>query len=133
LKLYEHEAKKIFAKYGIAVPKGEVATTSTQAREIAAKLNVLAIVKAQILVAGRGKAGGILFADTPEEAELAAKKLLGAEIKGVRVPSVLIEEKISVQKELYLGITVDRAQRCYVAVASSEGGMEIEEIAAKMK
>lgn len=132
MKLYEHEAKKIFAKYGIAVPKGEVATTPTQAREIAAKLNVLAIVKAQILVAGRGKAGGILFADTPEEAELAAKKLLGAEIKGVRVPSVLIEEKISVQKELYLGITVDRAQRCYVAVASSEGGMEIEEIATKM-
>ncbi|MDH5782616.1 MAG: ADP-forming succinate--CoA ligase subunit beta, partial [Candidatus Bathyarchaeota archaeon] len=132
MKLYEHEAKKIFAKYRIAVPKGEVATTPTQAREIAAKLNVLAIVKAQILVAGRGKAGGILFADTPEEAELAAKKLLGAEIKGVRVPSVLIEEKISVQKELYLGITVDRAQRCYVAVASSEGGMEIEEIAAKM-
>jgi len=132
LKLYEHEAKEIFAKYGIAVPKGEVATTPTQAREIAAKLNVPTIVKAQILVAGRGKAGGILFADTPEEAELAAKKLLGAEIKGVRVPSVLIEEKISVQKELYLGITVDRAQRCYVAVASSEGGMEIEEIATKM-
>ena len=132
MKLYEHEAKKIFAKYGIPIPKGEVATTPTQAREIAAKLNVLAIVKAQILVAGRGKAGGILFADTPEEAELAAKKLLGAEIKGVRVPSVVIEEKVSVQKELYLGITVDRAQRCYVAVASSEGGMEIEEIAAKM-
>jgi len=132
LKLYEHEAKKIFAKYGIPIPKGEVATTPTQAREIAAKLNVLAIVKAQILVAGRGKAGGILFADTPEEAELAAKKLLGAEIKGVRVPSVVIEEKVSVQKELYFGITVDRAQRCYVAVASSEGGMEIEEIAAKM-
>ncbi len=132
MKLHEHEAKKIFAKYGIPIPKGEVATTPTQAREIAAKLNVLAIVKAQILVAGRGKAGGILFADTPEEAELAAKKLLGAEIKGVRVPSVLIEEKVSVQKELYLGITVDRAQRCYVAVASSEGGIEIEEIAAKM-
>lgn len=132
MKLHEHEAKKIFAKYGISIPKGEVATTPTQAREIAAKLNVSVTVKAQILVAGRGKAGGILFVDTPEEAELAAKKLLGAEIKGVRVPSVLVEEKISAQKELYFGITVDRAQRCYVAVASSEGGMEIEEIAAKM-
>ncbi len=132
MKLHEHEAKKIFAKYGIPIPKGEVATTPTQAREIAAKLNVSVTVKAQILVAGRGKAGGILFVDTPEEAELAAKKLLGAEIKGVRVPNVLVEEKISAQKELYFGITVDRAQRCYVAVASSEGGMEIEEIAAKM-
>ncbi|MFQ6086862.1 MAG: ADP-forming succinate--CoA ligase subunit beta [Candidatus Bathyarchaeia archaeon] len=132
MKLHEHEAKKIFAKYGIATPKGEVATTPAKAREIAAKLNVPVTVKAQILVAGRGKAGGILFADTPEEAELAAKKLLGTEIKGVRVPSVLVEEKISAQKELYFGITVDRAQRCYVAVASSEGGMEIEEIAAKM-
>ncbi len=131
MKLHEYEAKKIFAKYGIPIPKGEVATTSTQAREITAKLNVPVIVKAQILVAGRGKAGGILFADTPEEAELAARKLLDAEIKGVRVSSVLVEEKVSVQKELYLGITVDRAQRCYVAVASSRGGMEIEEIAAK--
>jgi len=132
LKLHEYEAKKIFAKYGIPTPKGEVATTPAKAREIAAKLNVPVTVKAQILVAGRGKAGGVLFADTPEETELAVKKLLGAEIKGVRVPSVLVEERISAQKELYLGITVDRAQRCYVAVASSEGGMEIEEIAAKM-
>jgi succinyl-CoA synthetase beta subunit len=132
LKLYEYEAKKIFAKYGIPIPKGEVVTTPRQAGEVAAKLNVPVMVKAQILVAGRGKAGGILFADTPEEAELAAKKLLGAEIKGVRVPSVLVEEKISAQRELYFGITVDRAQRCHVAVASSEGGMEIEEIAAKM-
>lgn len=132
MKIHEHEAKKIFAKYRIPIPNGETATTPTKAREIAAKLNVPVTVKAQILVAGRGKAGGILFANTPEEAELAAKKLLGAEIKGVRVPSVLVEEKISAQKELYFGITVDRAQRCYVAVASSEGGMEIEEIAAKM-
>ncbi len=132
MKLYEHEAKKIFAKYGIPIPKGEVATTPTQAREIAAKLNVPVTVKAQILVAGRGKAGGILFAGTPEEAELAAKRLLGVKMKGVRVPSVLVEEKISAKKELYFGITVDRAKRCYVAVASSEGGMEIEEVAAKM-
>jgi succinyl-CoA synthetase beta subunit len=132
LKLHEHEAKRIFAKYRIPTPTGETATTPAQAEEIAAKLNVPVMVKAQILVAGRGKAGGILFADTPREAELAAKKLLGAEVKGVRVRSVLIEEKISAQKELYLGITVDRAQRCYVAVASSEGGMDIEEVAAKL-
>jgi len=132
LRLYEHEAKKIFAKYGIPIPKGEVVTAPTQAREIAAELNIPVTVKAQVLVAGRAKAGGILFADTPEKAELATKRLLGAEIKGLTVPSVLVEEKISVQKELYFGITVDRAQCCYVAIASSEGGIEIEEIAAKM-
>ncbi len=132
MKLYEHEAKKIFAKYGIPIPKGEVATTSAKARQIAAELNVPVVVKSQILVAGRAKAGGIVFADTPEETEVATEKLLGAEIRGVRVPSVLIEEKISAQKELYFGITVDRSQRCLVAVASSDGGIEIEEIAAKM-
>jgi len=131
LKLHEHEAKKAFARYGIPVPKGEVATIPAQAREIAAKLNTAVAVKAQILVAGRGKAGGILFADTPEEAERCANKLLGAEIKGITVSSVLVEEKVSAKRELYFGITVDRAKRCYVAVASSVGGMEIEEIAAR--
>jgi succinyl-CoA synthetase beta subunit len=131
LKLHEYEAKKIFAQYGIPVPKGETATTPAQAREIAAELNTPVAVKAQILVAGRGKAGGILFANTPKEAELAAKKLLGTKIKDSKVSSVLVEEKVSAQKELYFGITVDRAQRCYVAIASSVGGMEIEEIAAK--
>ena len=88
MKLYEYEAKRIFAQYGIPIPEGDVATTPTQAREIAAKLNVPVAIKAQILVAGRGKAGGILFANTPEEAELAAKKLLSTKIKGVPVPSV---------------------------------------------
>lgn len=132
MKLFEYEAKKIFAKYGIPIPKGEIATTPAEAREVAAKLNVPVMVKAQILVAGRGKAGGILFADTPKEAELAAEKLLGVEIKGVRVPSVLVEERITAKNELYFGITVDRALRCYVAVASSEGGMEIEEVATRM-
>jgi succinyl-CoA synthetase beta subunit len=131
LKLHEYEAKKIFAKYGIPVPKGDTATTATQAREIASKLNAPVAIKAQILVAGRGKAGGILFADTPEEAELAAEKLLGTKIKGEKVSTVLVEEKISAQKELYFGVTVDRSRRCYVAIASSVGGMEIEEIAAK--
>jgi len=131
LKLHEHEAKKIFARYGISTPKGETATTPTKAREIALKLNTPVAVKAQILVAGRRRAGGILFAETPDEAEHAAKKLLGSEIKGVKVRSVLVEEKIPGQKELYFGITVDRAQRRYVAMASSEGGIEIEEIAAK--
>jgi len=130
LKLFEHEAKAIFSKYEIPTPQGGLATSPTRAREIAAQINVPVAVKAQVLVAGRGKAGGILFAVSPRKAELAAKKLLGAEIEGFKVRSVLVEEKISIQKELYFGVAVDRSNRCYVAIASSEGGMEIEEIAA---
>jgi len=132
LKLLEHEAKSIFSECRIPVPKGELATSPSEARKIAAKLNSSVAVKAQIPVAGRGKAGGIVFADTPAEAEMAAKKLLNRQIRGVAVDSVLVEEKISILKELYFGITVDRSRRSYMAVASSEGGMEIEEIAARM-
>jgi succinyl-CoA synthetase beta subunit len=132
LKLLEHEAKSIFSRYEIPVPRGELATSPSEARKIAAKLNTPVAVKAQIPVAGRGKAGGILFADSPAEAEIAAKRLLNTEIIGVGVNSVLVEEKISVLKELYFGVTVDRSRRCYVAVASSEGGMEIEEVASRM-
>ena len=132
MKLLEHEAKSIFSECRIPVPKGELATSPSEARKIAAKLNSSVAVKAQIPVAGRGKAGGIVFADTPAEAEMAAKKLLNRQIRGVAVDSVLVEEKISILKELYFGITVDRSRRSYMAVASSEGGMEIEEIAARM-
>lgn len=132
MKLLEHEAKSIFSEYRIPVPKGELATSPSEARRIAAKLNSSVAVKAQIPVAGRGKAGGIVFADTPAEAEMAAKKLLNRQMRGIAVDSVLVEEKISILKELYFGITVDRSRRSYVAIASSEGGMEIEEIAARM-
>lgn len=97
---------------------------------MATKINAPVVVKAQVLVAGRGKAGGILFATSPREAQLAAKKLLGAEMKGLKVRNVLVEEKVSIEKELYFGITVDRSNRCYVAIASSEGGIDIEEVAA---
>jgi len=129
LKLFEHEAKTIFARYAIPTPNGGLATSPAQARDIATKIGAPVAVKAQILVAGRGRAGGILFADSPDEAERAAEKLLGMEIKGVRVPSVWVEEKVSPRKELYFSITVDRSNRCYVAVASSEGGVDIEEVA----
>ena len=132
MKLLEHEAKSIFSEYGIPVPEGEPATSSSEARKIAAKLNTSVAIKAQIPVAGRGKAGGILFADTPAEAEMAAKKLLDTQIRGIEVDSVLVEEKISILKELYFGITVDRSRRSYVAVASSEGGMEIEDVASRL-
>ena len=130
LKLFEHEAKTIFAKYKIATPRGELVTSPASALEIAAKINAPVAVKAQVLVAGRGKAGGILFATSPREVELAAKKLLSAEIRGFKVRSVLVEEKISIQRELYFSVAVDRSNRCYVAITSSEGGVEIEEVAA---
>jgi len=129
LKLHEHEAKTIFEKYDIPTPRGELTTSFTLVGDITAKLGVPAVIKAQILVSGRGKAGGILFVNSPEEAENAAKRLLGSEIKGVKVKEVLVEEKIAAKKELYFGITTDRAKCSYVAIASSEGGMDIEEVA----
>jgi len=131
MKLFEYEAKTILARYGITTPLGGLATNTTQAHEVATKLKPPFAVKAQVLVAGRGKAGGILFANSIEEAEKATEKLLGIQIKGIPVKSVWIEEKIQVKKELYFGITTDRFNQCYVAIASAVGGMEIEEIAAK--
>jgi len=131
MKLFEHEAKTILAKYEIPIPRGELATTPTQAKEAASQLNAPYVVKAQVLVAGRGKAGGIQFANTLEELEGIAARILSMEINGLNVSSVWIEEKVKVKKELYFGITIDRSQYCYVAVASTAGGVDIEEVAAK--
>jgi succinyl-CoA synthetase beta subunit len=131
MKLFEFEAKTILRKCGIPTPNGEVATSPEQAREMTAKINKSVAVKAQVLVAGRGKAGGILFANSPDEAENVAKKILGMNIKGIRVQAVWIEEKVSAKKELYFSVAVDRSNRCYVVMASSEGGVDIEEVAAK--
>lgn len=131
MKLFEHEAKEILAKYGLPTPQGGLVTNTQQAREIAARLKPPLAVKAQVLVAGRGKAGGILFANTPEEAVKTTEKLLNTRIKDIPVSSVLIEEKIQAKRELYFGITTDRFRQCYVAVASGTGGIDIEEIASK--
>ncbi len=131
MKLYEYEAKTILTKYGVPTSKGGLATDPKQSFEIAKNLNPPLAVKAQVLVAGRGKAGGILFANSAVEAEEATKKLLNMQIKGIPVKSVWVEEKINVQKELYFGITTDRFNQSYVVIASSVGGMEIEEVAAK--
>ena len=130
MKLFEYEAKTILAKYNIPIPKGGLATTTAQAGGIAATLTPPYAIKAQVQVAGRGKAGGILFANNPEKAEAIAKKILGMEIKGAKVHSVWVEEKINVKKELYFGIAADRSSRRYVAIASPAGGMDIEEVAA---
>jgi succinyl-CoA synthetase beta subunit len=131
LKLFEYEAKNILANHSVPVPKGGLASEPRQAREIAAQLKMPVVVKAQVLVAGRGKAGGILFANSLEETERKAQKLLGMQIKGIAVKSVWIEEKIQVKRELYFGLTTDRFRKRYVIIASGIGGMDIEEVASK--
>jgi succinyl-CoA synthetase beta subunit len=110
------------------VPQGVLVSNAGQVRESAAKLRMPVAVKAQVLVAGRGKAGGIRFADSVGEAEKITEKLLGMQIKGMAVRSVWIEEKVEVKKELYFGVTIDRCRQRYVAVASGVGGMDIEEV-----
>ena len=130
MKLYEYEAKKILKTYDIPTPQGEVASTPSEARMVVANLKPPFAVKAQVLVAGRGKAGGILFADTAEEAGKAAEDLFRKEVKGIPVRKILVEEKIPIVKELYFSITIDRFERRYVLLASIKGGVEIEETAA---
>jgi len=131
MKLFEYEAKNILTKYGIPTPNGGLATNASQAHEVATKLKPPFVVKAQVLVAGRGKAGGILFADSIADVEKATEKLLSMQIKGIPVRNVWIEEKVQIKKELYFGITTDRFNQSYVAIASTIGGMEIEEVAAE--
>jgi succinyl-CoA synthetase beta subunit len=131
LKLYEYEAKDILRQHGVPTPNGRLASSRQQAREAASKLRLPVAVKSQVLVSGRGKAGGILFASSVEEAEKTAEELLQTRIKGIPVKTVLVEEKIPIKSELYFGITVDRLNRSYVAVASSTGGVEIEAVAAQ--
>ena len=131
MKLYEYEAKNILATYGIPTPQGEVVANPVEARNAASSLKPPFAVKAQVLVAGRGKAGGVLFAGSVEEAEKVAEELFRKQVKGIPVKKILVEEKISIIKELYFGITIDRFERRYVLIASSQGGVEIEEIAAR--
>jgi succinyl-CoA synthetase beta subunit len=131
LKLFEYEAKNILRKNGIPTPKGETATSPSQIREATAKLASPYVLKAQVLVAGRGKAGGIVFANSAEQAEKAAEKLFTMQIKGFPVKKLLVEEKTPIKKELYFAVAVDRTERSYVAVASAAGGVDIEELAQK--
>ena len=131
MKLFEYEAKSILAEYGISVPQGALASSPAKAKVVATQLDAPYVIKAQVLVAGRGKAGGIQFASSPEEAAGITERILDMKIKNLSVNDVWIEEKVNVQRELYFGITIDRARCCYVAVASAAGGMEIEEIADK--
>jgi succinyl-CoA synthetase beta subunit len=131
MKLHEYQSKTIFSKYGIPIPRGRVATTATEARNIAEELGGRVVVKSQVLVGGRGKAGGIRLAKTPKETEELATQILGMEIKGLPVRKVLIDEAANIDQEIYLGITNDRSARRPVMMASAAGGVEIEEVARK--
>ena len=130
MKLQEYQSKRIFAQYGVPIPAGDVANTPSEARTIAKQLGQRVVVKAQVLVGGRGKAGGIKVANTPTEAESAAQHILGMRIKGLPVRKVLVDEAASIRDELYLGLVIDRAQQRVVMMGSSEGGVDIEEVAA---
>ncbi len=129
MKLHEYQSKLIFSKYGIPIPKGRVAATAEAARQIAQELGGRAVIKAQVLVGGRGKAGGIKVAKDPNEAEQLATQVLSMEIKGLPVRKILVDEAAAIETEIYLGITNDRAARKPVMMASAAGGVDIEEVA----
>ena len=129
MKLHEYQSKLIFAKYGIPIPKGRVAATAESARHIAQELGGRVVIKAQVLVGGRGKAGGIKVAKDANEAEQLATQILSMEIKGLPVRKVLVDEAAAIETEIYLGITNDRAARKPVMMASAAGGVDIEEVA----
>jgi succinyl-CoA synthetase beta subunit len=129
LKLHEYQSKRIFARFGVPIPQGDIATTPEQARRIAARLGKRVVIKSQVLVGGRGKAGGIRLAGDPDEAEEIADQILGMHIKGTVVKKVLVDEAADIATEIYVGIVIDRARHRPVMMASSEGGVEIEEVA----
>jgi len=129
VKLHEYQSKRLFAAHGVPIPRGEVATTPEEARRIAEGMGTPVVVKSQVLVGGRGKAGGIRLARTPAEAASVAGDILGMEIEGLPVRKVLVDEAAGIRQELYLGVVVDRAACRPVMMASSEGGVEIEEVA----
>ena len=128
MNLHEYQSKKLFAKYGVPVPEGKVARSPQEVYEIAKELGGPVVVKAQVLTGGRGKAGGVKLAQTPDEAQALADEILGMEIKGHKVLRVLVDPASEIKQEIYLGVTNDRAARKPVLMASAEGGVEIEEV-----
>ena len=130
MKIHEYQAKDILARYGIPIQPGRVASTPEEAEEIAREIGGPVVIKAQVYVGGRGKAGGIQFGDTPEEARAAAAKVLGMDIKGLTVEKVLVVSKLEIKEEYYLGIILDRKSQAPVVMVSKAGGIDIEEVAA---
>jgi len=129
MRLYEYEGKGIFKKGGIPVPRGSVVESAKEARRVASEIGKEVAIKAQILTGRRGKAGGIQFAKIPDEAANVAQGIFGMELEGYKVNSLLIEEKLDITNELYMGITIDAENGAPVAMVSAEGGVEIEEVA----
>ncbi|MEP7111483.1 MAG: FAD-dependent oxidoreductase [Ferruginibacter sp.] len=130
MKLHEYQSKTIFSKYGIPIPKGRVAATAQEARQVAEELGGRVVIKSQVLVGGRGKAGGVKLAKDPAEAEQLAAQILGMEIKGLPVRKVLVDEASAIDQEIYFAITDDRSAKKPVMIASAAGGIDIEEVAA---
>ncbi|MEU8413147.1 ADP-forming succinate--CoA ligase subunit beta [Amycolatopsis japonica] len=128
--LFEHEARDLFERHGVPVPRGKVVTTPESARAVAAELGGSVVVKAQVKTGGRGKAGGVKVVHAPDDAEQAAEDILGMDIKGHHVHQVLVTEASAIAEEYYLSFLLDRAARTFLAMASAEGGMDIETVAA---
>ena len=128
MKLLEYQAKEVLSSLGIPIPPGVVARTPDEAAAACSKLGPVA-VKAQVPVGGRGKAGGIKLAKTPDEARAAASQIIGMDIKGFKVPLVYCESALEIEREIYLGFTVDRDARANILMLSSKGGMDIEQVA----
>jgi succinyl-CoA synthetase beta subunit len=129
--LHEYQAKRLFAERGVPIPRGDVATTAVDAREVARELGGKVVVKAQVLTGGRGKAGGVKLASTPDEAQQRAIEILGLDIKGYTVHKVLVDEQApGIEQEIYLAVLLDREKRLPMMMASAAGGMDIEEVAA---
>lgn len=127
--LYEYQAKSLFGAHGVPVTPGEVCTTADAAHEAARKIGSAVVVKAQVKTGGRGKAGGVKLADTPDDAQAKAAAILGMDIKGHTVHKVLITAASDIAEEYYVSFLLDRANRSFLAMASVEGGVEIEEVA----
>ncbi|MGK3945235.1 ADP-forming succinate--CoA ligase subunit beta [Streptomyces caeruleatus] len=128
--LYEHEARALFEEHGIPVPRAEVTDSPQEARAIARRLGGPVVVKAQVKAGGRGKAGGVRLAADPAEAERTTRRILGMDIKGHTVREVMLAQPVDIESEFYVAYVLDRAAGRFLAVASAEGGMDIEEVAA---
>ncbi|MER6014737.1 ADP-forming succinate--CoA ligase subunit beta [Streptomyces bluensis] len=128
--LFEHQARELFEEYGILVPRAEVTDSPKEAREIARRLGGRVVVKAQVKTGGRGKAGGVKLAADPAATELTARQILGMDIKGHTVGKVMLAQPVDIEREFYVSYVLDRAAGRFLAIASAEGGMEIEEVAA---
>lgn len=128
--LFEYQARELFEEYGVLVPKAEVVDTAKEARRSADRLGGRVVVKAQVKTGGRGKAGGVKLAADPAAAELTARQILGMDIKGHTVHQVMLAQPVEIETEFYVSFVLDRAEGRFVAIASAEGGMDIEEVAA---